>query len=229
MRAVIFVNGQVEEPAELVRWLAPGDYLVGADGGTRHLLALGLRPHVVVGDLDSLDPETVAELAAAGVEFEQHRPDKDQTDLELAVQRALRAGADEILLLGALGGRLDQTLANVLLLARHDWPAPIRLAQGDQVAQVLVGPGRLDLTPPLGSTVSVVPISAEVAGITYEGLLYPLRDATLPLGSTRGISNEVVGQPVTIAIDRGTLLVIWSSPAGFGARPQAFADAWSGQ
>jgi thiamine pyrophosphokinase len=213
---VIFVNGKVDDPRELERWLAPGDYLVGADGGTRHLLALGLHPHVVVGDLDSLDPATVADLQAASVEFERHRRDKDQTDLELAVQRALRAGADEILLLGALGGRLDQALANVLLLARGDWPAPIRLVQGDQVAQVLQGPGRLELTLPLGSTVSVVPISAEVVGITYEGLLYPLRGATLSLGSTRGVSNEVVGQPVTIAIDRGTLLVIWSAPADIG-------------
>jgi thiamine pyrophosphokinase len=77
---------------------------------------------------------------------------------------------------------------------------------------MLEGPGRLELTPPLGGTVSVVPISPEVAGITYEGLLYPLRGATLPLGSTRGVSNEVVGQPVTIAIARGTLLVIWAAP-----------------
>jgi thiamine pyrophosphokinase len=211
---VIFVNGKVDDPAELARWLAPGDYFVGADGGTRYLLALGLRPHVVVGDLDSLDAETVAELAAAGVEFERHQPDKDQTDLELAVQRALRNEADEILLLGALGGRLDQALANILLLTRRDWPVPIRLAQGEQVAQVLQGPGKLELTLPAGSTVSVVPISPEVTGITYEGLLYPLRDATLSLGSTRGVSNEVVGEPVTISLVRGMLLVIWAAPVG---------------
>ena len=208
MRAVVFVNGEVRDYGALAGWLRPGDYLIGADGGTRHILALGLRPDAVVGDLDSLEPETVAALAAQGVEIERYPVAKDQTDLELAIEAGLKAGADEVLLLGALGGRLDQTLANLLILAQRHWPVPLRLAEGDQLAQVLRGGGCLALHAAPGSTVSAIPLSPVVSGITYTGLEYPLVDATLALGSTRGVSNVVASSPATIAIREGVLLVV---------------------
>ena len=167
MRAVIFVNGEVHDYTALAAWLRPGDYLIGADGGTRHILALGLRPDAVVGDLDSLEAETVTELAASGVEIERYPVAKNQTDLELAIERGLAAGAADILLLGALGGRLDQTLANLLILAQREWPARLRLAEGDQLAQVLRGGQSLTLHAAPGSTVSAIPLSPAVTGITY--------------------------------------------------------------
>ena len=208
MRAVIFVNGEVVDPASLKRWLRPDDYLMAADGGTRHLLALGLLPRVIVGDLDSLEPERVAQLQAQGVILERHPARKDETDLELAICRAIRDGAEEILLLGALGGRLDQTVANLLLLARRGWPVPIALAEGDQLARVLRGGQSLTLTGPPGSLVSAIPLSARVTGISYQGLEYPLEEATLTLGSTRGVSNVIRRTPATIRIRTGLLLVV---------------------
>ncbi len=208
MRAVIFVNGEVQDYTALARWLRPGDHLIGADGGTRHMLALGLMPDAVVGDLDSLEPETVAKLIAQGVDVERYPIAKDQTDLELAIERGLRAGASEILLLGALGGRLDQTLANLLILAQRNWPVPLRLAEGSQLAQVLRSGETLMLHAAPGSTVSAIPLSAIVTGITYTGLEYPLHDATLSIGSTRGVSNVVASSPATITIDEGVLLVV---------------------
>ena len=208
MRAVIFVNGEVQDYTALARWLRPRDHLIGADGGTRHMLALGLMPDAVVGDLDSLEPETVAKLIAQGVDVERYPIAKDQTDLELAIERGLRAGASEILLLGALGGRLDQTLANLLILAQRNWPVPLRLAEGSQLAQVLRSGETLMLHAAPGSTVSAIPLSAIVTGITYTGLEYPLQDATLSIGSTRGVSNVVASSPATITIDEGVLLVV---------------------
>lgn len=208
MRAVIFVNGEVQDYSALARWLRPGDHLIGADGGTRHMLALGLMPDAVVGDLDSLEPETVAKLIAQGVDVERYPIAKDQTDLELAIERGLRAGASEILLLGAVGGRLDQTLANLLILAQRNWPVPLRLAEGSQLAQVLRSGETLMLHAAPGSTVSAIPLSAIVTGITYTGLEYPLQDATLSIGSTRGVSNFVASSPATITIDEGILLVV---------------------
>lgn len=209
MRAVVFVNGEVRDYATLARWLRPGDHLIGADGGTRHILALTLMPDAVVGDLDSLEPETVAVLIDQGVDVERYPATKDQTDLELAIERGIRAGADEILLLGALGGRLDQTLANLLILAQRNWPVPLRLAEGNQLAQVLRSGGRLTLHAAPGSTVSVIPLSAVVTGITYSGLEYPLHDATLAIGSTRGVSNAVASSPATISIADGVLLIVY--------------------
>lgn len=208
MRAVIFVNGLVNDYSALARWLRPDDFLIGADGGTLHCLAVGRQPQVIVGDLDSLDPALVAQLADQGVQIERHSPVKDQTDLELAVACAQQWGADQVLLLGALGGRLDQMLGNVLLLARQDWPFPVTLAEENQLAQIVQGGATLTLSAPIGSTVSVIPLSERVTGITYQGLAYPLLDFTLPFGSTRGISNVVQTTPATIRIDTGILLVI---------------------
>jgi thiamine pyrophosphokinase len=210
LRAVIFVNGVVPDAAILERWLAADDYLICADGGTRHCLALDRLPRVVVGDLDSLAPETVAWLEGQGVAIERHPERKDQTDLELAIDRAIRDGATEVLLLGALGGRLDQTVANLLILARRDWPLPIALAEGDQLAQVLRAGETLTLDGAPGSLVSVVPLSEQVTGITYAGLEYPLHHATLRLGSTRGVSNVLAASPATIHIESGMLLVVTS-------------------
>jgi thiamine pyrophosphokinase len=208
MRAVIFVNGVIPDPSTVQRWVRAGDDLLAADGGARHALAMGLRPRVVVGDLDSLEPELVEQLASQGVEMERYPVAKNETDLELAIERAIRDGAQEVVLLGALGGRLDQSLANVLLMAQRDWPAIIHLVDANEIATVIHSGERMTLEAAVGSTVSLLPLSAEVTGITYTGMLYPLDNATLPLGSTRGVSNEVVSYPATVYIEGGIALVI---------------------
>lgn len=205
---MIFANGVIRDYGPIRARIRAGDYLIGADGGTAHCLAMELRPQVVVGDLDSLAPEVVSGLEALGVRIERHPTGKDQTDLELAIERALADGASEIWLLGALGGRLDQTLANLLILAQRVWPVPIYVAEEAQVAQVIRGGETLTLASPLGSTVSLIPLSAEVTGITYTGLEYPLNEATLALGSTRGVSNVVSASPATVRIGAGLALVV---------------------
>lgn len=208
MRAVIFVNGVIPSLETVRRWVREGDDLIAADGGAHHAVAMGLRPRVVVGDLDSMAPELAQELAAQGVELEKYPAAKAKTDLELAIERAIRDGAKEIVLLGALGGRLDHSLANVLLMAQQDWPATIHVVDATEIATVIHGGESMTLVAGPGSTVSLLPLSAEVTGITYTGMLYPLDNATLRLGSTRGVSNEVVSYPATVAIKTGIALVI---------------------
>jgi thiamine pyrophosphokinase len=216
MRAVIFVNGHIVDYTQAAHWLRADDFLIGADGGTRHCLALGRQPHAIVGDLDSLEPALLVQLETAGVIVERHPRAKDKTDLELAVEFAIHRDATEVLLLGALGGRLDQTLANLLLLGRaqgrgasgRGWRAPILIAEGNQLAQVLQGEAHLTLQAPVGNTVSVMSLSEQVRGITYSGLEYPLDNFTLSFGSTRGLSNVVMEQPATIRITSGALLVV---------------------
>ncbi len=213
MRAVIFVNGEIDDYNVLARWLREDDYRIAADGGARHLEALDLAPHVIVGDLDSIDETLLGRLRQQGASIERHPAAKDATDLELAIARAIRDGAAEILLLGAVGGRLDQTLANLLLLAQQAGSAPIAIAEGDQLARVLRGPQTLNLTGPTGAYVSAVPLSEEVTGVTYRGLEYPLHNATLRLGSTRGVSNTLASSPAQIAIESGILLVTQQFPS----------------
>ena len=135
-RIVIFANGILDDPAtEAVRWIRPGDLVVAADGGTKCALAAGVTPTHVIGDLDSLSPEQRAQLETAGTIIHAHPPAKDETDLELALLwAAAQPDVTEIVVLGALGGRPDQELANLLLLALP------QLAGRD----VIVADGRVD-------------------------------------------------------------------------------------
>ena len=208
MRAVVFVNGDIADYAALARWLRNDDYLIAADGGARHMEILGLSPAVIVGDLDSIDPSLLLRMQEEGADVEQHPAAKDATDLELAIARAVRDGATEILLLGAVGGRLDQTIANLLILAQKNWAVPLTIAEGDQLARVLRGRQSASLSGPTGGYVSAVALSEEVTGVTYRGLEYPLENATLRLGSTRGVSNTMVSSPAQVSIESGILLVI---------------------
>ena len=208
MRAVVFVNGDIADYGVLSRWLRTDDYRIAADGGARHLQALGLLPDVIVGDMDSVDPAHLARLRARGVAVEKHAAAKDATDLELALARAVRDRATEILLFGAVGGRLDQTCANLLILAQQDWAVPLAIVEGDQSARVLRGPQSVTLTGPTGGYVSAVALSEEVTGVTYAGLEYPLENATLRLGSTRGVSNTLASSSAQISIESGILMVI---------------------
>lgn len=208
MRAVVFINGVIDDYAAFARWLRAEDYVVAADGGAHHALALGCRLKAVVGDLDSLDPGLAEHLAETGVELVRYPMTKNQTDLELAIEFALQQDVEEVLLLGAVGGRLDQTLANLLILAQREWPVPLTIIEGNQSAQLLRPGKTLTLQARPGDTVSVLPLSDTVTGITYTGMRYPLVNATLHLGSTRGISNEVATTAATATIATGRLLVI---------------------
>lgn len=208
MRAIVFINGEVRDYEAIRLLVRDDDLLIAADGGVRHILAIGRAPNLLVGDLDSVDAATVESLRASGVVVEQHPRAKDETDLELAIVRALREGAGEVILVGVAGGRLDQTLANILILAQREWPVPLWLVEGGQRATLLRGPCRMSLFGRPGDTVSAIPLSATVTGITYTGLAYPLVDAALSLGSTRGISNELAGTTAEVAIESGLLLVV---------------------
>lgn len=220
MRVVIFVNGNVQDYDLLERFLQPDDYLIAADGGANHCLALNRIPHALIGDLDSVDPATVDKLAARQIYIERHPPAKSETDLELALVYALRVVDEharqhakdrrisELVLVGAMGGRLDQTLGNVLLLAQREWPIPLLLVEGNTVAHVVFPSQPIALRAGVGDTVSALPLSDVVTGITYTGMRFPLHDHTLTLGSTRGISNVVVEAPATVRITSGKLLMV---------------------
>jgi len=203
---IIFANGDFSPPTE---YRLPADAtIICADGGARHALALGLMPHTIIGDLDSLPPEIVSELRAAGVEIIEHPVKKDETDLELALLLAMARGATDILLLGMLGGRLDQQLANLLLLTRAEWHgARLRLADGNQRAELLRGGGQVTLHGAPGDTLSVVPLE-NLGGLSLSGAEWPLSGAEIPRGSTRTISNTFVENTITAQLEMGVALVV---------------------
>lgn len=208
MNAIVFVNGELANPPAVGELLQPGDLLIAADGGARLLEAMGRCPDVLVGDLDSIDPALVSAYQRRGVRIERHPVHKDQTDLELALEFALTRNPESILIVGAGGGRLDHTLANILILAQRTWPVPIWINDGMQQATLVRGPARFDFITQPGRTVSMIPLSEQVTGVTYEGFEYPLVNATLELGSTRGISNRALHGPVAVEVKSGLLLIV---------------------
>ncbi len=209
MRAVIFANGNLIKPTNPLATLHSEDYLIAANGGTHHCRTLGLTPHVVIGDLDSITSEVREFFSDRGTQFILHPRDKDETDLELALEHAVRKDAEEILLLGILGGRFDQTLANLFLLTRTDW-RPVRLtaADGPDFAVLLRLGDSITFEAQIGDTVSLIPLTATVSGVTTQGLRWSLHNATMEFGSTLGISNETTEETAHVQIKTGQLLVV---------------------
>lgn len=209
MRIVIFANGSMTDEAALRRQLRPTDRIFCADGGAKNALALELTPHLVVGDMDSLPGETVSRLETAGTAIHRHPADKDQTDLELAFELAIAEQPDEILLVTALGGRLDQTLANILLLSRPEYAsARLRLADGSQTVTLLRGPDCFTLSGQAGDTLSLIPLTPTVALESLAGVAWPLERVSLSLGSTWTISNRLSGSQATVEIGEGIVLLV---------------------
>jgi thiamine pyrophosphokinase len=215
MHILIVANGA---PADLPgRDLIPdADLIIAADGGAANARRLGLRPSVIIGDMDSIAPADRAELEAAGVQFITYPVNKDATDLELALRYAVRQGAQTTTLVGAMGGRPDQALANVFLLT---------LPFLDGVAVNLIGDGweafcvrsAVQFSGQPGDVISLLPLTPQVPGVKTAGLFWPLNDATLRFGSTLSISNEMTGTTAQVAVREGILLVVHSVPASWGA------------
>lgn len=208
-RAVVFANGSLEDPQSALAAIQAGDLLVAADGGGKHCLRLGLWPHLLVGDLDSLDPDSVSLLEAHGTEVIRYPERKDFTDLELALQHACQQGVEEILIFGALGLRWDQTLANLLMPALPSFqPVAMRLLDGPQEIRLIHPGATVLLEGQPGDTVSLIPIHPHTGGITTQGLEYPLQDEALALGSSRGVSNVLLGERASVLLQHGLLLCV---------------------
>ena len=164
-KTIIFVNGLADNLETLRAQIAPDDTIICVDGGTAHALALGLKPTCIIGDLDSLAPDILAQMEGQNVPILRHPVKKDETDLELALHWAIKQGAKQILLVTALGGRLDQHLANILLLTRPEWAtARVGLLEGHQTAWLLRGADTLKVQGQKGDTLSVVPLSRRITG-----------------------------------------------------------------
>jgi len=160
--------------------------------------------------MDSVDPALLERLAADGVAIERHLPEKDASDAELAIDRAVAAGADEVVIIGALGGgRLDHELANLLLLTDPSLQVgATRIVRGGTTARALRGGGQLLLSAAEGDVVTLLPVGGDAIGVRTSGLRYPLDGETLRMGRSRGLSNQVVQAPASVSLEGGTLLVI---------------------
>lgn len=204
MRIIIFANGNLPNPEKARTLLRPEDFILCADGGTRHALALGLVPNVIVGDMDSL-PENFQPSTFNG-EFVLFPKDKNETDLELAINHALTLKPDAILILAALGGRMDQTLANITLLSNLQL-ATCNIKLTDGVEEIFFCRDQAKVEGRSGDIVSLIPWQGEVTGVFTENLRWHLHHEMLYPDKTRGISNEMIAEVATITIQSGLLLI----------------------
>lgn len=183
------------------------DFCVAADGGGDYAIALGMEVDTLVGDMDSISASGLSRLRSERIEIQEHSSNKDRTDLELAMMRAMDEEPDLVLVIGIGGGRLDHALANVTVLASDDFSAaPVDGLIGS--ARVSVIRGERVLSGVLGETVSLIPIHGTAAGVTTEGLQYPLVDEPLTAGSARGVSNRFVATSATVTVGAGVLLAV---------------------
>jgi thiamine pyrophosphokinase len=208
VKAIVVAGG--DAAADDAAQLVGAELVIAADSGAAWLAGIGVRPDVLIGDMDSIDPALLDRLAGEGSTIERHPPDKDQSDAELALQRAIDAGADDVLILGALGGeRVDHELANLLLLADRGRPGSrLRIVRGGTTVRALRAGDRLELDGSEGDLVTLLAVDGDALGVRTLGLRFPLDGETLPLGRSRGLSNQVERIPASVSLERGTLLVI---------------------
>jgi thiamine pyrophosphokinase len=225
-RVLIVADGDVDDVLLRERLSAARPpSVIAADGGAASVIDAGFRPDLVVGDFDSLPADRRQELEALGVELRVSRPDKDESDMELCLSAGLELDPRAITIVGAIGlVRPEHTVANVLLLAdpRLDGRDVAIEGRGSVMRRIGTadGAGAISLTGEVGDFVSLFPLGDAVEGVTTDGLRFPLADATLPVGPSRGLSNELIGQLARVTSRRGRLLVIHTSRSMADAPPR---------
>ncbi|MBW6486081.1 MAG: thiamine diphosphokinase [Syntrophobacterales bacterium] len=181
--------------------------VICADGGARHLEMVGRIPDLVVGDMDSIDLGTLRRYEELGCRIVRHARRKNETDTELALQEALALEPREVWIWGALGKRLDHTLANLSLLSRGLKQA-VLIKLVDQWCEVFMIAREAVLEGEKGQTVSLLPVTPKVTGVALSGFEYPLKNSEMEMGYPYGVSNRLIENRGLIEIGSGLLLAI---------------------
>lgn len=205
--ALIFANGVIEDYSTMRAVLPRAHYIIAADGGLKHIRNLGLSPDLVMGDLDSItsqDRQWLNDQKAQVFEFSE---EKDETDLELALLEVLKRKFNKIRILGATGGRTDQTLANIFLLLLSDKEEKdIKMDDGREEIFLIKKKSVIRGYP--GDIISLIPLLGMVKGVKTAGLQYPLSGETLYPEKSRGVSNTMCSKKASVQIEEGTLLCV---------------------
>jgi len=204
--AIIVLGGDYDPPVRLDTWRSRAEIVIAADGGAVNALNMGIIPDLAVGDFDSLPFSERQRLDELGIQVETHPRQKDETDAELAIRAALARGADELVVLCPFGGRIDHTLANVLLLAHPDVAGRTIMAAGR--AEIVLIRDEASFFGKPGDLLSLLPLGSAATGIHTQGLQYQLDGDTLQSGFARGMSNVFTAQRAAVVVQTGQLLAI---------------------
>lgn len=185
------------------------EYVICADGGLEKVKGLGLMPDLILGDFDSVSASVLERYKSLNIETVTFPPEKDYTDMELAITHAVKKGFKDIVLVGASGTRLDHTVANMLLIEKyHKIGINIVILDNNNLIQMVTN----NMTIPFRKNhfVSIMPLSESIEGLTLEGFEYPLNNINVERGSTLCISNEISENMGVIRLDKGSAIVFIS-------------------
>jgi thiamine pyrophosphokinase len=206
-RVVVVVVGGDGAVAGAVGDLPENAYVIAADSGFHHAVELGLRVDLLVGDMDSVSLGGLAAALAAGAGLEEHPSEKDETDLELALNRALVRQPSRIVVVGGAGGRFDHVMANVLVLTA-DRLAGIAVEGRFGTARITIVRDEALVEGSPGDLLTLLAITGPALGVTTSGLKYALHDEDLAPSASRGVSNELIAPIARIMVRSGILLAI---------------------
>jgi thiamine pyrophosphokinase len=209
MFTLIFANGVLNHSSELVALEQQADLLLAVDGGANHCLRFGFTPDILLGDLDSIGPDILATYQKKNIAIYRHPTRKDATDLELALDLAREKGATTIWLVGALGGRWDMSLANIMLAAGEKYQDLEIFLLGEDCSMKILHPGKVhNISGESGQKISFLPLRGDVYGVTLVGFEYPLINHTIPFGASLGVSNILIANLATVEHSGGILLCV---------------------
>ena len=210
MKSLIRCSGEVKDYNFLRNLILKCDYIVCADGGINHLLKIGEKPDIVIGDLDSASKEALEYIKKNNIKVEKFPSKKNMTDTELCIEHCISKKYKDINLAGAIGGRIDHTLANILLLRRYfQTGVKLSIVDGKNIVNYLNGKIEIEKKQ-VEFNLSIVPLSLEGIIVSIDGVLYPLEHKQIEYGSTLGISNFIEDKVATVNIHKGEALIVES-------------------
>lgn len=212
MKMVIISGGSIDDrfASEYVGEVQP-DFVLAADKGMEFCKRCGIRPNLILGDFDSVSPEVLAYFD--DIDVERYRPEKNAGDTELAVDRAIALGASEVHFLGALGRRMDHSLANIQCLVKlYEEGIDGRIVDPyNRISIVHAKKMEIYKKAQYGKYISFAPLRGAVTGVTLKSVHYPVTDRTMyPGDECLFLSNEIEGEKAEISYEDGILLMIES-------------------
>lgn len=184
--------------------------IIAVDKGLEAVYKLNLLPNHIVGDLDSVTHEILEKyLSNTNITLHKYIPEKDYTDTDIALKLALKINSTHITIIGAIGTRIDHTLANIHIL-KYALEKNIPCEIIDEHNKIYLINSKTTITKTCSKFISLIPLTEHIHGLTLNGFKYPLNNYTLEIGKSLGISNEIVNNIATIDFDNGILIVIES-------------------
>lgn len=206
MKAVIIAHGYFAVNS-LKKEISDADIIICSDGGSIYAKEMSIVPDIIIGDMDSISKETLDYYKSNGTKCVTYPKDKDYTDTEICIDYAIEQGADTIAIVSGIGSRIDHSLINIGLLNKIINNKKFGYIATDD-AYIYLCNNRIKLNGEIGDTLSLIPLTLTVEGITTFGLKYPLKNGMIKIGQSIGVSNEFVNRVAEVEVKSGILIVI---------------------